>query len=169
MNAFVKKAILATALGASAITGTLATATPAMANTYGGRGGHGGGEGGAVVAGGLIGLALGAMIASSNRPYYPEPAYMPAVQPAYYQAPMLPAAYINPAWVWRDGFFWDGYGHRYYRDGRPFGYGGYYAGGYRGGYGGGYAGGYRGYAGGGHAGYAGGGHGGGHGGGGHHR
>ena len=152
MTNFVKKAILATALSASLVGGL--TATPAMAHPYGGRG-WGGGGAGAAVAGGIIGLAVGAAIAS-DRPYYPAypaPAYYAPPVQGYYQAPVMPVAYVNPAWVWRDGFFWDGYGHRYYRDGRPFGYGGAYYGGYRGGYAGGY-----------HGGYAGGYHGGGHGG-----
>jgi hypothetical protein len=72
MVTFAKKATLALALAASA----LASATPAMADPYrgGGYGGyrhHRGGDGaGAAIAGGIIGLALGAIIvsaANSNR------------------------------------------------------------------------------------------------------
>ena len=68
MITFAKKAVLALALGASA----LASATPAMADPYyGGYRHHRGGDStGAAIAGGIIGLALGAIIASaatSNR------------------------------------------------------------------------------------------------------
>ena len=47
---------------------------------------------------------------------------------------------VQPGWVWRDGFYWDNWGHRYFRDGRPCGEG-YGRGGYEGGYRGGYYGG----------------------------
>jgi hypothetical protein len=76
----VRKAGLAIALGATA----LATTAPADAQRYGGgyRGGyHGGyhrggiGAGGAAVLGGLVGLGVGAAIASNNRPYYYDRGY----------------------------------------------------------------------------------------------
>lgn len=59
-----KKATLALALAASA----LATATPAMANPYYGNRHHnrGGDTAGAAIVGGIIGIALGAIIASSS-------------------------------------------------------------------------------------------------------
>jgi len=63
MISFAKKATLALALGASA----LASATPAMADPYGGYRRHRGGDStGAAIAGGLIGLALGAIIVSAS-------------------------------------------------------------------------------------------------------
>ncbi|KUR70277.1 hypothetical protein AQZ52_15600 [Novosphingobium fuchskuhlense] len=68
MFTFAKKATLALALGATA----LASATPAMADPYYGGGygsyrhhGRGGDGTGAAIAGGIIGLALGAIIASA--------------------------------------------------------------------------------------------------------
>lgn len=61
MFSFAKKATLATALVASA----LASASPAMAHDYYDRRG-GGDTAGAAIAGGIIGLALGAIIVSSS-------------------------------------------------------------------------------------------------------
>lgn len=112
-----KKATLATALAASALT----AASPAMARDYGYR--HRGDTTGAAIAGGIIGLALGAVIASSvnhhDRDY----------------------DYRRNGWEYRDGYYWDREGHRYDRDGRRYddryyirrGYNdGYYDGYYRG-------------------------------------
>lgn len=125
MNLF-KKATLATALAASAFT----AASPAMARDYGYR--HNGDSTGAAVAGGIIGLALGAIIASSannhDRDY----------------------DYRRNGWEYRDGYYWDRQGHRYNRDGRRYDDNGYYARrGYRDGNRGydGYRGGYDGYRG----------------------
>ena len=92
-----KKATLATVLAATALT----SVTPAMADPYYGRGHRrGGGDAtGAAIAGGIIGLALGAIIASSansNR-----------------------NRYADRGWTWRDGYYWDRQGRRYDRDGRP--------------------------------------------------
>lgn len=104
-----KKATLAAALGATA----LSAASPAMARDYY-HGGHRGGDTtGAAIAGGIIGLALGAIVASSinhrNDDY---------------------RRYENRGWQWRDGYYWDRQGRRYDRDGRPRderdGRGGYY-------------------------------------------
>lgn len=66
MFTIAKKAVLAVTLAATA----LASATPAMADPYygGGYGGyrhHGGDSTGAAIAGGIIGLALGAIIVSA--------------------------------------------------------------------------------------------------------
>ncbi|MDF8332370.1 hypothetical protein [Novosphingobium cyanobacteriorum] len=62
MFTFAKKAALATTLAATA----LATATPASARDYYGHHRSGGDTAGAAIAGGIIGLALGAIIASSG-------------------------------------------------------------------------------------------------------
>jgi hypothetical protein len=98
-----KKAALGTALAASA----LASATPAMARDHYYR--HNGDSAGAAVAGGIIGLALGAIIASSagrhDRDY----------------------DYRRRGWEWRDGYYWDRQGHRYDRDGRRYSDDDYYA------------------------------------------
>jgi hypothetical protein len=90
-----KKATLATVLGATALT----AASPAMADSY--RGYHRGGDTtGAAVAGGIIGLALGAIIASSANNHNDR--------------------YVDRGWTWRDGYYWDREGHRYSRDGRRY-------------------------------------------------
>ncbi len=97
-----KKATLATVLGATALT---AVATPAMARPYDR---HRSDTAGAAVAGGIIGLALGAMIASSANDRYDR------YDDYRYR-------YADRGWTWRDGYYWDGDGRRFYRDGRPFG------------------------------------------------
>ena len=90
-----KKATLATVLAATAIT----SATPAMADPYYGHR-RGGDATGAAIAGGIIGLALGAIIASSANNHHND-------------------RYADRGWTWRDGYYWDRQGHRYDRDGRP--------------------------------------------------
>lgn len=120
------KALTAATIGAMA----LATASPAMADGW--RGGyyrHGGGDStGAAIAGGIVGLAVGAAIASSDRPrvvyreryyepdyYYAPRAYYPA--PVYYPAP----AYYPRAYYPRGYYAREYYGHPYY--GRPWRHG----------------------------------------------
>lgn len=67
----IRKAVLAGAFGAAALT----AASPAMADDWRYRR-HGGGDtAGAAVAGGIIGLALGAAIASNNRDRYDDDYY----------------------------------------------------------------------------------------------
>lgn len=101
MNGIIKKAGLAVALAATAVTAS----APADAQRYGGyRGGyhHGGGNvAGAAILGGLVGLGVGAAIADSHRGYYGGPGYYGR---GYYGAP---------------GYY-GGSGYRGY-------YGGYYA------------------------------------------
>ncbi|MBY0582626.1 MAG: hypothetical protein K2P68_06875 [Sphingomonas sp.] len=68
MNALMKKVGLAVALGATSLT----AAAPAEAQHYrGGYGGHyrHGGDAGVAVAAGIVGLAIGAAIASDNDRY----------------------------------------------------------------------------------------------------
>ena len=88
MFQFAKKATLATALAASAF----ATATPAAARDYYDGYRHSGGDtAGAAIAGGIIGLALGAIIASSSNNnhhrdgyYYRDGRYYPYQRGDYY-------------------------------------------------------------------------------------
>jgi MFS family permease len=90
-----KKATLGTVLAATALT----AATPAMARPYG----HRQDNTGAIVAGGIIGLALGAIIASSaNDRRHDDYRYR----------------YADRGWQWREGYYWDREGRRYDRDGR---------------------------------------------------
>lgn len=115
MTSFLKKTALGTALAATA----LASATPAMArDSYHRR--DNGNVAGAAIAGGIIGLALGAIIASSDNDRDRDRRYRDYDRRVY-----------------RDGYYYNGRdGYRYdrrYRDG-----GDYYRRGYRDGY-------YRGY------------------------
>lgn len=114
-----------TVLGAAMVASTLAATAPAEAQRY--RGGYrhhrdGIGAGGAAILGGILGLGVGAAIASNNnrdryydRGYYDDGYYYNRrprviVRERYYEAP--------PRVIYRD---------RYYR-GQPRGYygGGYY-------------------------------------------
>ena len=158
MKTIFTKAVLGTALAATAAIGMAAVATPAQAHEWGE---HRGGGGGIAIAAGILGLAAGVAIASDHDGggydgqdgyYYAQPrvTYQPTVScyDAYpgYDGYCYPATYYtNLGWGSRDGYWWYG-GARY---ARPF-----VIGGYRGGYGGGY----RGYYGGGgyHGGYGGG-------------
>ncbi len=91
MNGFLMKAGLGTALAASA----LATAAPAQAQRWHHRGYDRGGDvaAGALI-GGVVGLGLGAAIASSNRgPYYGYNGY----RGGYYPRPY----YNNYRYNWR--------------------------------------------------------------------
>ena len=99
MNLF-KKATLATALAASALT----AASPAMARDYGY---HHGDSTGAAIAGGIIGLALGAIVVSAASHHDHD--------------------YRDRGWEYRDGYYWDREGHRYDRNGRRYDDNDYYA------------------------------------------
>jgi hypothetical protein len=87
MNGFFKKAGLGVALAATA----LSAAAPADAQRWG-RGGYGGNAAGAAVLGGILGLGVGAAIASSNNRnrYYDRGYY----NGGYYAQP--PVAYYSP-------------------------------------------------------------------------
>ena len=93
MNGIIRKAGLALALGATALT----AAAPAEAQRYYGRGyhHHGGNAAGAAVIGGLLGLGVGAAIASSNRPYYYDRGY------GYYAAAASAADLSRRIRLWR--------------------------------------------------------------------
>jgi hypothetical protein len=104
MITLAKKAAMSLALGATALTGTLATTAEARPY-YGGGYHHGGGDyAGAAIAGGILGLAVGAMIASSHHDR----------GDVYY----------------RDGAYYDRDGYRCDRDGHRIGDNGYYRRGY---------------------------------------
>ncbi len=101
---FFKKAALGTALVATAVT----TASPAMADPYYGRHNRGGDSTGAAIVGGIVGLALGALIVSSTNNNHRD-------------------RYAERGWQYRDGYYWDRSGNRYDRDGRRYDNDGYYA------------------------------------------
>ena len=155
MKTIFTKAVLGTALAATAALGMAAVVTPVQAHEWGEH--RGGSSGGIAIAAGILGLAAGVAIASDHDRYdggggyyYDQPRviYQPTVTcyDAYpgYDGYCYPATYYNNlGWDSRDGYWWYG-GARY---ARPF-----VIGGYRGGYGDGYSGyygGYRGYFGGG--------------------
>ena len=98
MTGIFKKTVLATALAAT----TLATATPAAAQSYRGRD-HGDGAGAAIAAG-IFGLAIGAIIASGGNHHHDRYAEGNG---------------YRVGWTWRDGYYWDREGHRFDRDGHP--------------------------------------------------
>ncbi len=145
MTSMFKQATLGATLAATALVGTFGSAATASADPY--RGYHRGGDGaGVAIAAGVLGLAVGAAIASDHRdryvvaqPYYGQPYYAGYEYPVDY--------YYRAGWVYRDGYWFDRDGGRFER---PFIRAGYYGGyrggynGYRGGYEGGYHGGYQG-------------------------
>ncbi len=105
MNGFLKKAGLGAALAATA----LVAAAPADARGWGGyRGyGHRGGDAGAAaLVGGIVGLGVGAAIASSSRPAYygyggyyaPPPPPPPPVY--YYERPYYHYPRCWTSWRW---------------------------------------------------------------------
>ncbi len=87
-------------IAAVAIAGTLAVSSTEASAWNGRRGWHPGG--GAVAAGVIGGVALGALAAGAYRPYYrPAPVYVDP-QPVYYR----------PACHWEGRRVWDGWGWR---------------------------------------------------------
>jgi len=128
MVTFAKKATLALALAASA----LASATPAMADPYyGNRYRHRGGDtAGAAIVGGIIGIALGAIIASSSNNNrgrdYDDRRYDPH---ANGQWRGQPSWNNQPSWNGNSQYdqrYRGGYQQGYSRDGYPQGNDGYY-------------------------------------------
>jgi len=117
----IRKTILAVALGAA----TLTAASPAMADDGRYRHRGGGDTTGAAIAGGVVGLALGAAIASSandrrydrdyyydDRDYYYDRGYPRAR--AYYYYDRYPRAYYRPNYYYRGGWRGDGWrGHEW--------------------------------------------------------
>ncbi len=115
------KKILTGALAALTAASALAiSAAPASARDWDDRGGWGwrhDNDGGAAVAAGIAGLAIGAAIAGDH-PYYggyygyaPAPVYYDAPPPAYYVGPSYYGYYGRCHAQWR----WDPYWRRYVR------------------------------------------------------
>lgn len=99
-----RKSIFGTAIAATA----LASATPALADDY--RRHRGGDDTAAIAIGaGVIGLALGAIIASSDNDRRDDRYYRSSY--GYEYGP----AYTGN-WSYRDGYYWDRDGRRYNRD-----------------------------------------------------
>jgi len=115
MTTRIRKAALASALAAM----TVGSVTPAMAQGYPYGGGYhrsrGGDTTGAAIIGGIVGIAIGAMIASSGNKHHDR--------------------YRDRGWQWRDGYYWDREGRRYDNNGRPCDDDGYAQRNYRGSYG----------------------------------
>lgn len=107
MKSFLTRTVLGSAVAATA----LASATPAMADPYRSYHRGNGDATGAAIAGGIIGLALGAIIVSStqhrDRDRYDSE--------RYYRQRGGYNGYYNDNWRNRDGY-------RYDNDGRPYGY-----------------------------------------------
>ena len=91
---------LTAALAALTLGGAVcATAAPAQAQRFRGDFHHHGGRGGAAVAAGVLGLALGAAIASDRGPYY-GPGYYYGGPYAYgYDYPYYRTC-VTTRWVW---------------------------------------------------------------------
>lgn len=94
-----KKATLATVLSATVLT----AASPAMAQGYYNER-RGGDTTGAAIAGGIIGLAIGAIVGSSIARNDRGGDYR--------------YRYAERGWTWRNGYYWDQQGRRYDRSGR---------------------------------------------------
>ena len=132
-----KKTALVAALGASA----LAASSPAVAQRYDRGHGRGGNDAALAIGAGVLGLAVGAAIASDNRGRYYN-GYNGYYDGGYYNR----RVYAGPGYY---GPGYDAYAPRYYYRDRGFrdhGFNGGY--GFRGGHGG-YGGGYGGHGGGG--------------------
>ncbi len=101
-----KKATFAAALAASA----LAAATPAMARPY--YGGHHGDTAGWAIGAGILGLAVGAAIASDHHDRYDE---RRDYDNRYEGGGYVNGGYNN-GWSYREGYYYDQDGRRYDRD-----------------------------------------------------
>jgi hypothetical protein len=110
MKTILGKAVLGLALGASALT----VSAPAQAQRWHGGGYryHGGGAGGAIVAG-LAGVAVGAAIASDHPRYYYDDGYYGPPAPAYYGYPGYYGYYGYPRYYYPRYHGWRG--HYVYR------------------------------------------------------
>jgi hypothetical protein len=170
VNSILKKISLGSALALTAFTGL--AATPASAQSWHGGYSYRGGNAGAAVAAGAVGLAVGAALADQGGDYdAPTPVgYAPYGGPAScyeaypgYEGYCYPVDdYYRMGWSWRGGYWWNRDGQRFAhpfigRGGPGFaphgGFGGGYAqrgggnfggghGGFDGGHGGGFGGGH---------------------------
>lgn len=119
MTGMFKKAVLGTALAAS----TVVAVAPAEAQYYRGRRDRGGDVATGALVGGIVGLGLGAAIASSNRDrYYDRGYYYDRAPRGYYRQ----RYYAPPRAVYRERYYAPRgyYADPYYRPNR--GYYGYY-------------------------------------------
>ena len=122
----IRKTVLGLALGAAALT----AASPAMADGW--RGHRGGGDTtGAAIAGGIVGLAVGAAIASNRDDrdyrddrYYYDDDYRP--HRVYYYYRDYPRPYYRNNY--RGGWDNRGRGHEWREHRGYYGHGGYYGG-----------------------------------------
>lgn len=121
MNNLIKKAGLGVALAATALT----AAAPADAQRYRGYRHHRGGDAATgALLGGIVGLGIGAAIASSNRDRYYDRGYY-ADRGYYYDAPPR-VIYREEYYAPRRGYYDRGYAPRpYYQAPRYRGYYGY--------------------------------------------
>jgi len=116
-----RKALMAATLAATAIGCTVGAASPAMAQRYGHH--RGGGDAGVAIGAGILGLAVGAAIASESHPVYYRERYYDG--PAYYREPVYydyPDYYYDrpyPVYRYRDD--WRGH-HRGYYHGHGWGH-----------------------------------------------
>jgi hypothetical protein len=94
-----KKATLAAALAASALVST----TPAMAHPYG-YDHHGGDAAALAIGAGILGLAVGAAVASGSHHHD-------------YDQPYYNSGYYDNGWQYRAGYYYAPDGQRYDRDG----------------------------------------------------
>lgn len=121
-----KKWLVGAAALLTALTGSLAVATPAAADGWhggyhgGGYGWHGGwrhdGDGGALLAAGIAGLAIGAALTAPRHDYYYYDGPRYAYAPAYVYGPP-PGYYVGRSyWGWYGGcrreWVWTGWGYR---------------------------------------------------------
>ncbi|MHB8528155.1 MAG: hypothetical protein ACYC8V_01415 [Caulobacteraceae bacterium] len=105
MNKILTAGMAALTLGGSAL-----AAAPASAHEWGGYGYHHDDDAGAAIAGGIVGLALGAALTSHNNGYYN----------GYYSQPYYGGAYAGPGY-YQQGYsvctsrrtVWDPYVGRY--------------------------------------------------------
>jgi len=117
MNLF-KKAILGTAIGAMA----LAT-TPADAQGYYRHHRHHGDDAAVAIGAGILGLAVGAAIASDNRGYYNDGYYNDPYYNGYtYYYPGYTTYYYPYTYPYNNGYWYNGYRYNngYFYDRRGY-------------------------------------------------
>jgi hypothetical protein len=99
-----KKTLIGALAGLTAL-GAIAVAAPASARD-GWRHDH---DGGAAVAAGIAGLAIGAAIAGGGDRYYGPPGYYEGPPPTYYDGPTYYSYYRHCRTEWRWNAYWGRY------------------------------------------------------------
>ena len=108
--------ITKTALGAALAATALVSATPASAHDYYSDHDRGGDTAGAAIVGGVIGLALGAIIASSSNNHRNQPRYDRRNNNGYYNNGYNGSGYYNQGQVGDyNGYYDNGYNNNTYR------------------------------------------------------